>query len=153
MTQKLYYEDLEPGRCFESRVHELTEEELIGFARQYDPQFFHTDPEAARDSVFNGLAASGWHTCALSMRLITDSPLGRVANGLVGMQIDSLHWPVPTRAGDTLRVEVEVLERRVSSSQPKFGVVRLRWTTRNQRNEIAMQLENAIWAARRPQVG
>lgn len=145
----LFLEDLTPGRRFETASHTLSEEELLAFAHQFDPQFFHTDHEAAKNSVFDGLAASGWHTSSLSMRLVAQSELGTVANGLVGMDISSMRWPRPTRAGDTLTVCVEVLESRRSSSQPGFGIVTVRWTTTNQRQEIAMQLENRIWVQAR----
>lgn len=80
------------------------------------------------------------------MRLVTQTELGKMANGLIGMQIDKMRWPQPTRAGDTLRVSVEILDKRRSGSQPGFGVVKVRWTTRNQRDEVAMQLECSIWA-------
>ncbi|AOZ49472.1 MaoC family dehydratase [Chromobacterium vaccinii] len=141
----LYFEDLRPGQLFLSAEHTLSEQEIIAFARQFDPQPFHTDPEAAKQTFFNGLAASGWHTSSLSMRLVAESELGRAANGLIGMQIDKMRWPQPSRPGDTLQVEVEVLDKRRSSSQPGFGVVKVSWTTRNQRGETAMQLECAIW--------
>ncbi|PXX48299.1 MULTISPECIES: MaoC family dehydratase [Aquitalea] len=146
----LYFEDLTPGRLFHTASHTLTQDEIIQFARQFDPQPFHTDPVAAKASVFDGLAASGWHTSSLTMRLITASELKEVANGLIGMGIKDMRWPQPTRAGDTLRAEIEVLTGKRSTSQPGFGVVQLRWTTRNQRDEIAMQLETAIWVACRP---
>ena len=145
----LYFEDLTLGRRFETASHTLTQDEIIAFARQFDPQPFHTDPEAAKASVFDGLAASGWHTSSLTMRLITASELKNVANGLIGMGIKDMRWPQPTRAGDTLRATIEVLAQKPSSSQPGFGVVQLRWTTLNQRDEIAMQLETSIWVARR----
>ncbi|NWK79256.1 MaoC family dehydratase [Aquitalea sp. LB_tupeE] len=145
----LYFEDLTPGRVFETASHTLSQDEIISFARQFDPQPFHTDPEAAKTSVFDGLAASGWHTSSLTMRLITASELRNVANGLIGMGIKDMRWPQPTRAGDTLRATIEVLAQKPSSSKPGFGVVQLRWTTLNQRDEIAMQLETSIWVARR----
>lgn len=146
----LYYEDLTPGRVFETASHTLSEDEIIAFASQFDPQPFHTDPEAAKTSFFDGLAASGWHTSSLTMRLITASELKHVANGLIGMGIKDMRWPRPTRAGDTLRAKVEVLGQKPSASQPGFGVVQLRWTALNQHDDIAMQLETAIWVARRP---
>lgn len=146
----LYFEDLTPGRRFETGSHTLTQDEIIRFARQFDPQPFHTDPEAAKTSVFDGLAASGWHTSSLTMRLITASELKNVANGLIGMGIKDMRWPQPTRAGDTLRATIEVLAQKASGSKPGFGVVQLRWTTLNQHDEIAMQLETSIWVARRP---
>ncbi|MBV8680499.1 MAG: MaoC family dehydratase [Aquitalea sp.] len=146
----LYFEDLTPGRVFHTASHTISQQEIIDFARQFDPQPFHTDTEAAKTSVFDGLAASGWHTSSLTMRLIVASELKNVANGLIGMGIKDMRWPQPTRPGDTLRAEIEVLGQKASSSKPDFGVVQLRWTTLNQRDEIAMQLETSIWVARRP---
>ena len=146
----IYFEDLTPGRVFETASHTLSQEEIIAFAHQFDPQPFHTDPEAAKASVFDGLAASGWHTSCLTMRLVTASELKNVANGLIGMGIKDMRWPQPTRAGDTLHASLEVLAQKTSSSKPDFGVVQLRWTTLNQRGEIAMQLETSMWVARRP---
>ncbi|PRP70417.1 dehydratase [Chromobacterium amazonense] len=148
----LYFEDLQLGQRFFSASHTLSEAEIIAFARQFDPQPFHTDPEAAKQTFFNGLAASGWHTSSLTMRLVAESELGKAANGLIGMQIDKMRWPQPTRAGDTLQVEVEVLDKRRSGSQPGFGVVKVKWTTRNQDDAVAMQLECAIWLQCRSEV-
>ncbi|RQO75968.1 dehydratase [Aquitalea sp. FJL05] len=146
----LYFEDLTAGRRFHTASHTITQDEIIHFSRQFDPQPFHTDPEAAKASFFNGLAASGWHTSSLTMSLITASELKNVANGLIGMGIKEVRWPQPTRPGDTLRAEIEVLTSKRSSSQPGFGVVQLRWTTRNQHDDIAMQLETSIWVACHP---
>ncbi|MBM2884254.1 MaoC family dehydratase [Chromobacterium phragmitis] len=148
----LYFEDLQLGQRFFSAEHTLSEAEIIAFARQFDPQPFHTDPEAAKQTFFNGLAASGWHTSSLTMRLVAESELGKAANGLIGMKIDKMRWPQPTRPGDTLQVEVEVLDKRRSGSQPGFGVVKVKWTTRNQDDAVAMQLECAIWLQCRSEV-
>lgn len=145
----LYFEDLTPGRRFLTASHTVTQEEIQQFASHFDPQFFHLDPVAAENSVFNGLAASGWHIASLSMQLVVNSELKQVAGGLVGMKVDNMRWPRPTRAGDTLCTEIEVLSQRASSSQPGFGVVALQWTTRNQDEKIAVQLETAIWVQRR----
>ena len=145
----LYFEDLTPGRLFHTASHELTLEEIHYFARQFDPQSFHLDEEAAKNSVFNGLAASGWHISSLTMSLVVASELGQVANGLVGMKVDNMRWPRPTRAGDTLRTEIEVLSQRTSTKQPGFGIVTLQWTTHNQNDEIAVQMETTIWAQRK----
>ncbi|MDC7711920.1 MaoC family dehydratase [Vogesella indigofera] len=145
----LHFEDLIPGRRFHTASHTLTLAEIRDFAGSFDPQFFHLDEVAAEDSVFNGLAASGWHVASLTMRLVVASELSRVAGGLVGMKVDNMRWPRPTRAGDTLQTEIEVLAQRASAKQPQFGIVTLQWTTRNQNEEIAVQLETAIWVKRR----
>ncbi len=146
----LYFEDLTPGRRFSTGSVTVSEADIIGFAQQYDPQPFHTDPEAARHTFFDGLAASGWHTSSLTMRLVVESELSTVANGLIGMGIDKMRWPRPTRPGDTLTAELTVLDQRRSGSRPDFGVVRFSWTTVNQHGETVMALETSIWAACRP---
>jgi acyl dehydratase len=146
----LYLEDLQPGRTLSAGPVTVSEEEAIAFARQFDPQPFHTDPLAARGSMFQGLALSGWHTAALSMRMLVDSPLAKIANGLVGIEIRHLRWPKPARPGDALTMTVEVLETRPSRSRPGWGTAVLRWTTRNQRGETVLELENVAWVARAP---
>lgn len=145
----LYYEDFTPGRQFQTESHTVTEAEIIAFARQFDPQPFHTDPEAASQSLFGGLAASGWHTSSLTMSLLSRSELATVANGMIGMQVDKMRWPRPTRPGDTLTAYATVISSKVSSSQPGFGVVKLHWETRNQQDEIAVQMETMMWVQRR----
>ena len=149
-AEPMYLEDLTPGKTLSSGPVTVTEEEAIAFARQFDPQPFHTDPEAAKASFFNGLAVSGWHTAALSMKMLAMSPLARIANGLIGLEVRKLRWPRPTRPGDTLTLTVEVLGTRPSNSKPGFGTAELRWTTRNQQGEPVMELENVAWVARRP---
>lgn len=128
----------------------LTEADIIEFARQYDPQPFHIDPVAAKHTLFGGLAGSGWHVAALSMRMLADSPLGAIANGLIGIELRSLRWPRPSRPGDILRLTVEILEAKPSQSRPGFGTALARWTTRNQKDETLLEVENVIWVARRP---
>jgi acyl dehydratase len=149
-AEPMYLEDLTPGATIAAGPVTVTQEDAIAFARQFDPQPFHTDPEAAKASFFNGLAASGWHTAALSMRMLATCPLARIANGLIGIEIRQMRWPRPTRPGDTLSMTVEVLETKPSKSKPGFGTALLRWTTRNQHGETVMELENVAWVARRP---
>jgi len=145
----LFYEDLYIGRRFTTASHTVTAEEIIAFASQFDPQPFHTDPDAAKHSQFEGLAASGWHTSSLTMRLLSQSALSTIANGMIGMQVDKMRWPRPTRPGDTLTAHAEVIEHKVSSSQPGFGVVKLRWETRNQNEDVAVKMETLMWVQRR----
>ncbi len=134
----LHFEDLTPGRVFGAGPVGVSEADIVRFAREFDPQPFHTDPEAARDSVFAGLAASGWHTAALAMRLfVTGGP--RLAGGTVGVGVEALRWPRPVRPGDALTLEIEVLEARVSQSKPHQGVVRLRNTLRNQQGDVVLE--------------
>lgn len=146
----LYLEDLTPGMTVDVGPVTLTEESIIAFARQYDPQPFHTDPVAAKDTFFQGLAGSGWQVAALTMRMLAESPLNQIANGLIGIELRSLRWPRPSRPGDELRLTVEILETTPSRSRPGFGTALARWTTRNQNGDILMQAENIMWVARRP---
>jgi acyl dehydratase len=108
----------------------VTAREITDFAAQFDPQPFHLDNAAARGTLFGGLVASGWHTAALTMRLLVDG--FPVAGGIVGLGVDELRWPAPLRAPDVLHAEIEVLEARPSRSRPDSGLVKLRVTTRRQ---------------------
>ena len=128
----IYLEDFTQGRRFTTGTVTVSAEEIKAFAARYDPQPFHLDEDAARRTLFAGLAASGWHTAAMAMRLIVDSL--PVAGGLIGVG-GEISWPRPTRPGDVLRVESEVLEVKPSRSNPEQGVVTLRSTTSNLRGE------------------
>jgi acyl dehydratase len=131
---RLYYlDDLRIGQRFSSGEHVLDATQIKAFAAQYDPQPFHLDEEAARGSLFGGLAASGWHTAAITMRLLVGGG-APIAGGVIGAG-GEIAWPRPTRAGDVLRVESEVLEVTPSRSRPERGTVTLRSETRNQRGE------------------
>jgi acyl dehydratase len=134
MRGPLYLEDLEVGQRFKTRTHSVTADEIIAFGRDYDPQPFHLDPEAAGHSFFGGLAASGWHTAAITMRLQVESgpPL---AGGLIGASVE-LSWPRPTRPGDILHVESEILEVKPSRSKPDRGMITLKSETKNQKDEV-----------------
>jgi len=128
----LYFEDLSIGQRFITRTHTITSDEIKAFAARYDPQPFHLDEEAARHTLFKGLVASGWHTAALTMSLIVEAlPLAGGAIGAGG----ELIWPRPTRPGDTLHVEIEILELRPSRSRPDRAHAIMRNTTRNQHGE------------------
>ena len=129
----LYLDDLQVGQRFTSRTHRVDEAEIKAFASQFDPQPFHLDENAAKASLFSGLVASGWHTAAMTMRLLVETGLP-LAGGLIGAG-GELSWPRPTRPGDILRVESEVQEIIPSRSRPDRGVVALRMVTRNQRDE------------------
>lgn len=143
----LYLEDLRVGQTFVTGSVSVTTEAIKAFARRYDPQPFHLDEAAAADSLFGGLAASGWHTAALSMRLLVDGlPF---AGGLIGVGGETT-WPRPTRPGDTLTVHVEVLEITLSKSRPDRGMVRTRNETRNQHGEPVQISTLGIVAWRRP---
>lgn len=133
MTER-YLEDIEVGQTFRSGRIRIEAEHIKGFATQFDPQPFHLDEGTAVGSRFGGLIASGWHTAAITMRLLVDGDLN-LAGGLVGAGFDELRWPRPVRPGDELRAESEVLEVRASRSRPEQGLVRVRITTLNQADE------------------
>ena len=147
MADKLYLEDLHVGRTFTTGSVTVTTEAIKAFAGQYDPQPFHLDETAARDTLFEGLAASGWHTAALTMRMLVQCfPL---AGGLVGAGGETT-WPRPTRPGDTLTVHIEVLEITPSRSRPDRGMVRTLNETRNQLGEPVQISRLGIVVWRRP---
>jgi acyl dehydratase len=129
----LYLEDLHIGQRFTSGPYHMNENQIKSFAAEFDPQSFHLDEAAARDSIFRGLAASGWHTAAVAMRLLVTGGLP-LANGIIGLG-GELTWPKPTRPGDTLRVESEILEILPSRSKPNQGIAKVRSTTLNQDGE------------------
>ena len=143
----LYLDDLQVGQRFTSRTLLVDETQIKAFASQFDPQPFHLDENAAKDSLFSGLVASGWHTAAMTMRLLVEGlPL---AGGLIGAG-GELSWPQPTRPGDILRVESEVQEIIPSRSRPDRGVVLTRIVTRNQRDEVVQILVAKLIVPRRP---
>jgi len=124
------FEDFEPGQVYELGSRTVTEDELVDFARKWDPQPFHVDPEAAKESVFGGLIASGWQTGAIWMRLYVDTMLGSAARGSPG--IEELRWLAPVRPGDTLSARLTVLETTPSATRPDRGTVRIRGEMLNQ---------------------
>ena len=149
MTErKLYLEDLTVGDRFQSEGHELDAEQIKAFAVLFDPQPFHTDEEAARSTFFGGLAASGWHTASITMRLLVQSGIP-LANGIIGSG-GQINWPQPTRPGDVLRVESEVMEITPSRSKPDRGMVQMRCETRNQRGEVLQHFLPKLVVMRRP---
>jgi acyl dehydratase len=131
---ELYLEDFTVGRRFETATFEVTAADIKAFAARFDPQPFHLDDDAARRSVFGGLAASGWQTAAITMRLLVTSRI-RIPGGMVGLG-GEISWPRPTFAGDLLKVESKVLEAKRSRSKPDRGVVTMRNETKNQRGEV-----------------
>ena len=134
MTLPHYLDDLTVGQKFGSGRRTLELDAIRSFAAEFDPQPFHLDEAAAQETLFRGLAASGWHTAAVTMRLLVDSEF-RPAGGVVGAGLEELRWPRPARPGDELRLEIEVLEVRPSKSRPEQGIVKLRVTTLNQDDE------------------
>src|SRR5437016_10240959 len=148
----IYLGDFAPGPKFVSATLRVDAAEIKAFAAQFDPQPFHLDDDAARGSFFAGLAASGWHTAALTMRLLVDSGF-RPAGGIIGTRADELKWPRPVRPGDELRVESEVLEVRPSTSRPGQGSVKCRSTTLNQNGEPVQIIVMNLLAQSRAKAG
>ena len=144
-----YFEDFSPGQTVELGSRTVTEAEIVAFARQWDPQPFHVDPDAARDSVFGGLIASGWHTGAMWMRLYVDSLLGDAA-GLGSPGVEELRWLAPVRPGDTLTGRLEVLEATPSQRRADRGTVRIRAEMVNQDGVTVMAMTSRGHFRRRP---
>jgi acyl dehydratase len=149
---KLYWEDFRVGDVLAMGSHTFGEEEIIAFARQYDPQPFHTDPVAAKESFFKGLIASGWHTVAIAMRLTVQSYLTRAAS-LGSPGVDNVRWLAPVRPGDTISFRRVVLDSRASASKPGVGLVRSRVEALNQDGETVMTFEGWGMFGRRPTGG
>src|SRR5277367_5563561 len=139
-----YLEDFAVGQTFGSGRLRIDEERTLAFAAEFDPRPFHLDEAAARRSIFGGLTASGWHTAAVTMRLLVESELNP-AGGLIGAGFDECRWPRPVRHGDGLRIECEVIEVRPSKSCPEQGLIKLRTNTLNQDGEVVlMYLANLV---------
>ena len=146
MTER-YLEDFAVGQRYASGRHIVDDQQIKKFAAEFDPQSFHLDEAAAAKSIFRALAASGWHTAAITMRLLVDGEL-RPAGGIVGLGLEEMQWPRPLRPGDELRVETEILHVRVSS-KPSQGVLKVRNTTFNQRDEaVLLQTVNLLVLSR-----
>lgn len=138
MPQELYFEDFHPGQIFHSvYTYRVTAEEIKEFGEKYDPQPFHIDEAAGENSFFKGLAASGWLTAAIVMRLRVQSMT--VAGGMIGAGVEDIRWTQAVRPDDTLRTEAEIQQVRRSSRRPNYGIVRSRTTVYNQRNEVVMR--------------
>jgi acyl dehydratase len=140
----VYFEDLDEGDVLEFGTYDVTEDEIVEFAERYDPQWFHTQPERAREeSQFGDLAASGWHTCAMAMRLVVDGHFSDAAS-LGALGIEELRWPNPTFPGDSLSVTVEVLETRRSESDPSRGIVTLDQVVINQDDDVKLEMRPTV---------
>ena len=145
-----YFEDFAVGQKFHSATLSVDAEAITAFAAAFDPQPFHLDEAAARETLLAGLAASGWHTAALTMRLCVGSDF-RPAGGIVGIG-GELNWLKPVRPGDTLRASIEVTETRLSRSRPRQGIVKVQITTRNQAGEPVQTFAPTLFVDRRPDV-
>ena len=136
----LHWEDFPVGHQIDTAGMAIDRDAILAFARQFDPQPFHIDEAAAHESLFGGLCASGWHTCAVAMRLMCDAYLLRSAS-LGSPGIDSLRWHLPVFPGDTLQLHMDVLAARPMASKPHVGLVQSRWTLRNQRDQTVLTME------------
>jgi len=146
---KWYFEDFEPGRTIPVGSRTIGEGEIIAFAREFDPQPFHVNAEAAAKSHFGGIIASGWHTCSIMMRMMVDNFLSEAASmGSPG--VDEIRWLKPVRAGDTLSVSTTVMDVRASESKPDRGVVHTMWEARNQHGETVATVKGMGMFMRRP---
>ncbi len=149
MGDDLYFEDFTVGREFRTDGATLTESQILDFALAFDPQPFHMDVEAAKQSMFGSLIASGFHTMALTFRLFVQTrALAACSLGSPG--VDELRWLRPVRPGDTLRATVQVVEQRPSGSKPDRGIIRLHWTALNQRSEPVLTMTSMQLVKRRP---
>jgi acyl dehydratase len=148
MTER-YLEDFAVGQTYGSGRFQIDEKRIKSFASEFDPQPFHLDAAAAQHTIFQGLVASGWHTAAVTMRLLVESEL-RPAGGIVGAGLDELRWPRPVRPGDELNIECEVLEVRPSKSRPDLGLIKVRMTTLNQNRETVLVSVGNLLVPHRP---
>ncbi len=144
-----YFEDFAPGQVLELGSRTISRESMLAFAREFDPQPFHVDEEAAKRSIYGGLLASGWHTCSLWMRILCDGLLTDTAS-LGSPGIDELRWLKPVRPGDTLSVRMTVLEAIASRSKPDRGLIRSLTEMRNQHGEVVLTARGLSLFGRRP---
>jgi acyl dehydratase len=147
-----YFEDYAVGQIFLTGKHRIDKDQIVTFAKQFDPQFYHLDEEAAKNSPFKGLAASGWHTAAITMRLMVDGEF-KPSGGIIGVGFDELSWARPVRPGDELYVKSEILEARPSKSKNDRGAIRVRNTTFNQNDEIVQTFTANLIVPRRTPAG
>ena len=144
-----YFEDFAPGQDIDLGTRTVTEEEIVAFAREYDPQPFHVDRDAAAHSIYGGVIASGWHTCGMMMRMVVDGIMNRSASmGSPGL--DGVRWLAPVRAGDTLNVHYQTVQVKASASKPDRGVVWSKWVAINQHGQTVCTVEGMGMFGRRP---
>jgi acyl dehydratase len=149
MKEYWYFEDFAPGQDIDLGTRTVTEEEIVGFARAYDPQPFHVDRDAAAHSIYGGVIASGWHTCGMMMRMVVDGLLNRSASmGSPGL--DGVRWLAPVRAGDTLNVRYQTVQVKASRSKLDRGVVWSKWVAINQHGQTVCTVEGMGMFGRRP---
>lgn len=148
----IFYEDLEIGLRRSFGGYEVTRDEVMDFASKYDPQPFHLDDEVAAQTHFGRLSASGWHTCAMTMRMMVENMMNEKSAGLGSPGVDQLRWKKPVYPGDTLRCETEITEKRRSASRPEMGIFKSHIRTFNQNGEIVLEMvSNALIRTRDPE--
>lgn len=148
-THKWYFEDFVPGNIIHVGQRSVSEEEIIQYATQFDPQSFHIDKEAAKESIFGGVIASGWHTCGMIMRQVVDGLLND-SSSMGSPGVDEVRWILPVRPGDTLSVTAETLDLRASTSKPDRGVVFTMWRAFNQDGQLVCTIKGMGMFGRRP---
>ena len=149
MKEYWYFEDFAPGQDIDLGTRTVTEDEIVAFAREYDPQPFHVDRAAAADSIYGSVIASGWHTCAMMMRMVVDGLLNR-STSMGSPGLDGVRWLAPVRAGDTLNVRYRTVQVKASTSKPDRGVVWSKWVAINQHGETVCTVEGMGMFGRRP---
>ena len=149
MARQWYFEDFYPGQEIDLGERSVSEEEIVAFARQFDPQPFHVDRDAARASIYGGVIASGWHTCSLMMRMVVDGLMAS-SSSMGSPGLDGVRWLRPLRAGDTIRVRYLTTQVKASNSKPDRGVVWSTWTATNQHGEEICTIEGMGMFGRRP---
>ncbi|HEX2116826.1 MAG TPA: MaoC family dehydratase [Alphaproteobacteria bacterium] len=143
-----YFEDFKAGDIFKGGPVDVTQDAIIAYARQFDPQPFHLDPHAAKDSMFGELVASGWHTASMTMRMFATSDMN-IINGVIGGGLEQLSWPRPVRPGDRLSLRSEILETRPSRSKPDRGMIRVKVETLNHKGEVVQSFVTQLFVLRR----
>lgn len=141
------FDDFKVGDHFKSEPLKVTEKEVIEFAHKFDPQMFHLSRKRAERTIFKGLIASGWHTAAITMRLLVRTV--NFAEGAIGLGVDEVRWPNVVRPGDALTVATEIIDLRPSRSRPGYGIIRLRNVTKNQRDEVVQTMLASAMVPRR----
>jgi acyl dehydratase len=149
MSTEWYFEDFYPGQEIDLGTRSVTEDEIVDFASRFDPQPFHVDREAAAQSIYGGVIASGWHTCSMMMRMVVDGLMAK-SSSMGSPGLDGVRWLAPVRAGDTLNVRYQTAQVKASNSKPDRGVVWSKWVAINQHGETVCTVEGMGMFARRP---
>ena len=149
MSTEWYFEDFHPGQDIDLGTRTVTEEEIVAFASQFDPQPFHVDKEAAAASIYGGVIASGWHTCSMMMRMVVDGLMAK-SSSMGSPGLDGVRWLAPVRAGDTLNVRYQTTQVKASNSKPDRGVVWSKWVAINQHGETVCTVEGMGMFRKRP---